>query len=421
MTKAQKIAFFKIKRLSVYIFFCALYNFYYFFSYEGVTSLYEVRSEFLYISGGFLCFFSCIYIILAFIFIVARIHFLFSSNKILIYFLLAIISLGSSFFVLENEILFLGLLALFFVFYFLFLLTLALLFKEVKMSFYFAFLCVLLAFLSFIFFDKLNLLFLFLTLHFLSFVYTFERYKILKSLIEITLKEKMSNLNPYQMFEIQRQNDFKSAKIAAWIVFISFIFYCLEYLFTMMKLLSLEYLPAIMNLLYNSTISYVLDFIIEISGISNFILIITYIFMMIKLYLLSKDKILIISNFAAVLITSLCLFLFSFSMEKSIENLFMYFAIFASFSLVIFCEFIFLKSLKKLFENKFYFILYFYLKIVILITTFIEIIYFKNTPYSLSIFLIGLSCFLFAFALSKNQNIKLSSNLKLLSNEKENI
>lgn len=40
MTHEQKIAFFKIKRLSVYIFFCALYNFYYFFSYEGVTSSY---------------------------------------------------------------------------------------------------------------------------------------------------------------------------------------------------------------------------------------------------------------------------------------------------------------------------------------------------------------------------------------------
>ncbi|EAB5316465.1 hypothetical protein DLK91_07085 [Campylobacter jejuni] len=182
MTHEQKIAFFKIKRLSVYIFFCALYNFYYFFSYEGVTSSYEAGNEILYIGGIFLCFFSCIYIVLAFIFMVIRIHFLFSSNKILIYFLLAIINLGASFFLLENKILFLGLLALFFVFYFLFSLTLALLFKEVKMSFLFAFLCMLLAFLSFIFIYKLSLLFLFLTLHFLSFAYAFERYKILKKL-----------------------------------------------------------------------------------------------------------------------------------------------------------------------------------------------------------------------------------------------
>ncbi|TEY04092.1 hypothetical protein [Campylobacter sp. US33a] len=188
MTQAQKIAFFKIKRLSVYIFFCALYNFYYFFSYEGVTSSYESGNEILYIGGIFLCFFSYIYIILAFIFMVARIHFLFSSNKILIYFLPAIISLGSSFFLLENKILFLGFLALFFVFYFLFSLTLASLFKEVKMSFYFAFFCVLLAFLSFIFFDKLSLLFLFIALHFLSFAYAFERYKILKKLQNLNFK-----------------------------------------------------------------------------------------------------------------------------------------------------------------------------------------------------------------------------------------
>lgn len=31
MTQEQKISFFKIKRLSIYIFFCALYNFFYFF------------------------------------------------------------------------------------------------------------------------------------------------------------------------------------------------------------------------------------------------------------------------------------------------------------------------------------------------------------------------------------------------------
>ncbi len=31
MTQEQKISFFKIKRLSIYIFFCALYNFFTFF------------------------------------------------------------------------------------------------------------------------------------------------------------------------------------------------------------------------------------------------------------------------------------------------------------------------------------------------------------------------------------------------------
>ncbi|EAK4883097.1 hypothetical protein C5M93_04535 [Campylobacter coli] len=142
MTQEQKISFFKIKRLSIYIFFCALYNFFYFFSYENVGSL---HCEFLCISGRFLCFFSWIYIVLAFIFMVARIYFLFSSKKILIYFLLAIISLGSSFFLLENKILFLGLLA-------------------------------------FLFFEKLSFLFFFLALHFLTFAYAFDRYETLKKL-----------------------------------------------------------------------------------------------------------------------------------------------------------------------------------------------------------------------------------------------
>ncbi|EEV5260560.1 hypothetical protein HFM65_001790, partial [Campylobacter coli] len=90
-------------------------------------------------------------------------------------------------FLLENKILFLGLLALFFVFYFLFSLTLASLFKEVKMSFYFVFLCMLLAFLffeklSFLFFEKLSFLFFFLALHFLTFAYAFDRYETLKKL-----------------------------------------------------------------------------------------------------------------------------------------------------------------------------------------------------------------------------------------------
>ncbi|MEN3848712.1 hypothetical protein ABC883_07880, partial [Campylobacter coli] len=71
MTQEQKISFFKIKRLSIYIFFCALYNFFYFFSYENVGSL---HCEFLCISGRFLCFFSWIYIVLAFIFMVVRIY-----------------------------------------------------------------------------------------------------------------------------------------------------------------------------------------------------------------------------------------------------------------------------------------------------------------------------------------------------------
>lgn len=139
MTQEQKISFFKIKRLSIYIFFCALYNFFYFFSYENVGSL---HCEFLCISGRFLCFFSWIYIVLAFIFMVVRIYFLFS-------------------------------------------LTLASLFKEVKISFFFAFLFVPLVFLFFIFFENLSLLFLFLAWHFLTFAYAFDRYETLKKLYRV--------------------------------------------------------------------------------------------------------------------------------------------------------------------------------------------------------------------------------------------
>ncbi|KRS63933.1 membrane protein, partial [Campylobacter coli] len=49
----------------------------------------------------------------------------------------------------------------------------------VKMSFYFVFLCMLLAFL---FFEKLSFLFFFLALHFLTFAYAFDRYETLKKL-----------------------------------------------------------------------------------------------------------------------------------------------------------------------------------------------------------------------------------------------
>ncbi len=42
----------------------------------------------------------------------------------------------------------------------------------------------------------------------------------------------MSNLNFHQMFEIQRQNDFKSIKKLAWVVFISFFTLCLFSVFT---------------------------------------------------------------------------------------------------------------------------------------------------------------------------------------------
>ncbi|MEN3909577.1 hypothetical protein ABC877_07365, partial [Campylobacter coli] len=89
------------------------------------------------------------------------------------------LSLGSSFYLQVNKILFFWLLGLFCDFYFFFSLTLASLFKEVKMSFYFVFLCMLLAFL---FFEKLSFLFFFLALHFLTFAYAFDRYETLKKL-----------------------------------------------------------------------------------------------------------------------------------------------------------------------------------------------------------------------------------------------
>ncbi|ECK8193910.1 hypothetical protein FR355_07235, partial [Campylobacter jejuni] len=50
----------------------------------------------------------------------------------------------------------------------------------------------------------------------------------------------MSNLNFHQMFEIQRQNDFKSVKKFAWIVFISFLFSICFY-----------FLPIVLDFIYD--------------------------------------------------------------------------------------------------------------------------------------------------------------------------
>ncbi len=393
MTKAQKISFFKIKRLSVYIFFCALYNVFYFFSYENVGTL---HCEFLCISGMLLYLFSWVYMVLAFIFMVLRIHFLFSSKKILIYFLLAIISLGSSFFLLENKILFLGLLSLFFVFYFLFSLTLASLFKEVKISFYFAFLFVPLGVLFFIFFEKLGVLFFFLTLHFLTFVYAFERYKFLKKLI----------------------NDFKNIKKLAWVVFVSFLL-CVCF----------QFLPIFAYDLKLLNYDLITDFLARTLFV---IFLISYLAMILKLYFASESKVLLISFFIAIFTQFIALLSLNYLanpyLTDKILRIFLYGFSFLCPVITIFCNFIFFKTLKTLCENKSYFMACFLFKsaIFIIIYIFMFVLIYSEPSFALTLWfmiylLFAIYYALFAFSLSKNQNIKLSSNLKLVSNEKENI
>ncbi|EAJ5806554.1 hypothetical protein UXV36_001453, partial [Campylobacter jejuni] len=83
--------------------------------------------------------------------------------------------------------------------------------------------------------------------------------------------------------------------------------------------------------------------------------------------------------------------------------------------------------------NQIYFLLCFIFKSMILIIVFIFMLFLIHSKPSLALaitlfmffFFTGLLFViyyaLFAFALSKNQNIKFIPNLKLLSNEKENI
>ncbi|EJA4380435.1 TPA_asm: hypothetical protein GD804_05640 [Campylobacter jejuni] len=235
----------------------------------------------------------------------------------------------------------------------------------------------------------------------------------------------MSNLNFHQMFEIRRQNDFKSVKKFAWIVFISFLLSICFY-----------FLPIVLDFIYDLKL-YNFDSIANIlTIIFCVIFLISYSIMILKLYFTSKSKVLLISFFIAASTQFIALFNLIFIMSAyplSQTRIALYSFSFLCLIVAIFCTFIFFKTLRALCKNQIYFLLCFIFKSMILIIVFIFMLFLIHSKPSLALaitlfmffFFTGLLFViyyaLFAFALSKNQNIKFIPNLKLLSNEKENI
>lgn len=227
------------------------------------------------------------------------------------------------------------------------------------------------------------------------------------------------------MFEIRRQNDFKSVKKFAWIVFISFLLSICFY-----------FLPIVLDFIYDLKL-YNFDSIANIlTIIFCVIFLISYSIMILKLYFTSKSKVLLISFFIAASTQFIALFnliLIMSAYPLSQTRIALYSFSFLCLIVAIFCTFIFFKTLRALCENQIYFLLCFIFKSMILIIVFIFMLFLihsKPSP-ALAITLFMFFFFtgllfviyyaLFAFALSKNQNIKFIPNLKLLSNEKENI
>lgn len=227
------------------------------------------------------------------------------------------------------------------------------------------------------------------------------------------------------MFEIRRQNDFKSVKKFAWIVFISFLLSICFY-----------FLPIVLDFIYDLKL-YNFDSIANIlTKIFCVIFLISYSIMILKLYFTSKSKVLLISFFIAASTQFIALFnliLIMSAYPLSQTRIALYSFSFLCLIVAIFCTFIFFKTLRALCENQIYFLLCFIFKSMILIIVFIFMLFLIHSKPSLALaitlfmffFFTGLLFViyyaLFAFALSKNQNIKFIPNLKLLSNEKENI
>ncbi len=227
------------------------------------------------------------------------------------------------------------------------------------------------------------------------------------------------------MFEIRRQNDFKSVKKFAWIVFISFLLSICFY-----------FLPIVLDFIYDLKL-YNFDSIANIlTIIFCVIFLISYSIMILKLYFTSKSKVLLISFFIAASTQFIALFnliLIMSAYPLSQTRIALYSFSFLCLIVAIFCTFIFFKTLRALYKNQIYFLLCFIFKSMILIIVFIFMLFLIHSKPSLALaitlfmffFFTGLLFViyyaLFAFALSKNQNIKFIPNLKLLSNEKENI
>lgn len=215
------------------------------------------------------------------------------------------------------------------------------------------------------------------------------------------------------MFEIQRQNHFKSAKKLAWIVFVSFLFSICFY-----------FLPIVLDFIYDLKL-YNFDSITNILAIiSCVIFLISYLIMILELYFTSKSKVLLISFFIGASTQFIALlslnYLIASPVVDKILRIFLYGFSFLCLAIAIFCTFIFFKTLKTLCENKIYFKLCFIFKSAILIIIYILMFVLIYSEHSLALIIAYFMIFffagllftiyyaLFAFALSKNQNIKLS-------------
>lgn len=233
----------------------------------------------------------------------------------------------------------------------------------------------------------------------------------------------MSNLNFHQIFEIQRQNDFKSIKKLAWVVFVSFLL-CVCF----------QFLPIILDFAYDLKLLKFNSNTNILAMVFNAIFLISYLIMILKLYFVSQSKVLLISFFIAaftqfIALLSLNYLIASPVVVDKILRIFLYGFSFLCLAIAIFCTFIFFKALKTLCENKIYFTLCFIFKSAILIIIYIFMFVLIYSEHSLALIIAHFMIFLFAgllfiiyyalfaFALSKNK----IPNLKLISNEKENI
>ncbi|BEK50257.1 hypothetical protein EY842_06175 [Campylobacter coli] len=217
----------------------------------------------------------------------------------------------------------------------------------------------------------------------------------------------MSNLNFHQMFEIQRQNDFKSIKKLAWVVFISFLL-CVCF----------QFLPIILDFAYDLKLLKFNSNTNILAMVFNAIFLISYLIMILKLYFVSQSKVLLISFFIAAFLS--LNYLIASPVVDKILRIFLYGFSFLCLAIAIFCTFIFFKTLKTLCENKIYFKLCFIFKSAILIIIYILMFVLIYSEHSLALIIAYFMIFffagllftiyyaLFAFALSKNQNIKLS-------------
>lgn len=217
----------------------------------------------------------------------------------------------------------------------------------------------------------------------------------------------MSNLNFHQMFEIQRQNDFKSIKKLAWVVFISFLL-CVCF----------QFLPIILDFAYDLKLLKFNTNTNILAMVFNAIFLISYLIMILKLYFVSQSKVLLISFFIAAFLS--LNYLIASPVVDKILRIFLYGFSFLCLAIAIFCTFIFFKTLKTLCENKIYFKLCFIFKSAILIIIYILMFVLIYSEHSLALIIAYFMIFffagllftiyyaLFAFALSKNQNIKLS-------------